>query len=306
MKYMKNSTEIQLDNTAVTLGKFDGFHLGHQKLIRELQAAGDHLTTVLFTFAVSPGKIFHTDWKEILSGDERLLKYQELELDYVVEYPFTKKVMQMEPQEFIEEVLVRKLGANTIIVGRDYRFGYQRSGTVEILDKYSGKYGYKLVILDKVQYKEEEISSTRIRECILSGDMEQANAMLGYPYFIYGEVVHGNMLGRTMGLPTINQIPSRQKVLPQGGVYASRVEISGSSYYGITNVGCKPTVKSDQSMTVETFIFDFAQEVYGEKARVELYKYIRPEIRFQGIEQLKVQILKDIEQIQTYFQKSFH
>lgn len=306
MKYMRNNINMRLCKTAVTLGKFDGFHLGHKKLMEELKNSSSHLQTVLFTFSTPPGKMINGEWREILSPEERRLKYKELCPDVVVEYPFSKEVMETSPEDFIRQVLIRKLDAKKIIVGRDYHFGYQRKGNVELLKKLADKWNYELKVFDKVLYENEEISSTRIKRCIEAGQIRKANAMLGYPYFVYGEIVHGNRLGRTIGLPTINQLVPEGKLLPPNGVYASAVTIEGNRYYGITNVGCKPTVKSDSSLTVETFLFDFDREVYGKQAQVELYQFLREEKGFSGMEQLKSQIQSDIAEIRKNFREIYN
>lgn len=305
MRYIKNNTDFQLNNTSITLGKFDGFHKGHMKLIEQVAAQSGKFETVVFTFSTSPSKNLSDYRGDILTEDERLEIYNNLNVDTVIEFPFDENVKHMSPEKFITEVLVKKLSARLIIVGPDFRFGYQRTGNVQLLEKMSEECGYALRIVDKVRYNGDEISSTRIRRCITSGEMEDVYEMLGYHYFVMGTIIHGNMIGRTISLPTINQIPEEGKILPPNGVYASKVLIDNKEYFGITNVGCKPTVKSDKTMTVETFIFDFDEDVYGKNAKVEFYKYIRPENRFEGLDQLKKQIMQDIEVIRQNMNNIF-
>ena len=184
MKLISNDTNFKLNNSVITLGKFDGFHRGHMKLIEELNNSENSLEKVIFTFATSARECLRISGKEILSDAEKKHVYSRLQVDIIVEYPFTGEVMHMSPEDFVEDVIVDKLSAKKIVVGSDYRFGYKRSGDIHLLRELSGKYGYELVILDKVMYRDCEISSTRIRECISGGNMKMAAEMLGYQYFV--------------------------------------------------------------------------------------------------------------------------
>lgn len=300
MNYINNKN-FKLNNTAVTLGKFDGFHIGHMKLIEELKKNRDDFETVVFTFDTSPLKFVGIDNKEILSKEERIQKYDKLEIDMVIEYPFDKQLMHMSAKSFVADIIKGKLDAKKIIVGKDFRFGHNRTGNVSMLQELSKIYGYELIIMDKVKYCDEDVSSTRIKSEILKGNMKAVCDMLGYAYPICGEVVGGRKLGREMGFPTINQCVAENKVIPPNGVYASRVMIEGKIYTGVTNIGSKPTVKNDKEITVETHILNFDEDIYGKKVCVGLYEYMRKEEKFVGLKELKEQIVKDKIKVEKYF-----
>ena len=295
MEYIAGSTDFHLKNTAVTLGKFDGLHLGHQHLIQlavSYQQQG--LTAVMFSFILHPGNILtEKEFEQIYTEEEKLARLNHCGIDVLISYPFTEEIRTLEPEAFIKDILVDQLDAKVIIVGKDFRFGYQRKGDIALLEKYQMTYGYQLIACDKRMWENHVISSSSIRKAISEGDMESANAMLGHPYSIRAEVTHGRKLGRTIGMPTINQIPSGTKLLPPCGVYASQINIHGEYYSGVTNIGYKPTVGEEETIGVETYIFDFDRDLYGEIVEVELYSYLRPEIKFGSIEELIAKMRED-------------
>ena len=185
------------------------------------------------------------------------------------------------------------MNAGYIVVGSDFRFGHGRAGDIYLLDRLSRKYRFRLLVLAKEQYEGRDISSTYIREVLAEGKMELAARLLGYPYFITGEIVRGKQLGRTLGIPTINQFPEESKLLPPDGVYASRVYLDGKQYDGMTNIGVRPTVENVQVRNAETCIFNFDEEIYGKKAKVELLSFERPEQKFASVSELTAQLHKD-------------
>lgn len=295
MKYITNTLDFVLQKRSIiTLGKFDGLHRGHQKLLNRVKAlkkAG--FDTGIFTFDVSPVmRLSDPSFKVILTNEERRCVAEKLGVDCLVECPFVPEIMHMKADDFIREVLVNQLKAAYVIVGPDFRFGYKREGTADLLIEKSNQYGYQVEVLDKLLDGQREISSTYIREEISAGRMEKANELLGYPFFVEGEIIHGRHLGRTIGIPTINQRPCAQKLLPPFGVYASITEIDGEPYFGISNIGIKPTV-GDKSPGVETYLFDVNKQLYGKNAHVSLYHFIRPEYKFNALSQLQHQIKKD-------------
>lgn len=294
MKYIGKTLDFSLPGSSVvTLGKFDGLHRGHQKLIRRMQETAEGRNTVIFTFDVSPVSVVrHCAVGGILSNEERQDTLERWGLDYLVECPFTPEVMRMSPEYFAELVLVKHIHAERIIVGEDFRFGFQRMGTPKLLETLGKKYGFFVEILDKELEAGREISSTWVRQELEAGNMELAGKLLGYPYYVSGCVVHGRGLGRTIGVPTINQIPPTGKLLPPKGVYASVTEIDGQTYQGISNVGIKPTV-GGETMGVETYLFDCSMNLYGKDATVQLLHYQRAEQKFASLEKLKEQLVKD-------------
>ena len=288
--------------SSVTLGKFDGLHRGHQKLINLIRREqGEKNRSVIFTFDVSPRSyILHSPPKYLLTYEERRELAENLGVDILAECPFTEALMHMEPEDFVKEYLAERLHARYLAVGPDFRFGYQRRGTPELLKELGRTYGFRTEIVEKEKYKGRDISSTFVREELEKGHIEEVNQLLGYTYFTKGEIVHGRQLGRTIGIPTANLIPPVIKKLPPNGVYITESLIQGKTYQGITNIGYKPTVK-ENFLGVETYLFSCNADLYGQEAEVRFYRYLRPEIKFSSLEELKCQMLKDIEAGKSYF-----
>lgn len=285
------------EKTAVTLGKFDGLHLGHKKLLKQVQkeqAAGK--TAAVFTFDIPPSCVLDGRTSGVLlTNDERRDFLARMGMDILVQCPFTKEVASIEPEEFVRRILLERMNAGFIVVGTDFRFGYKRRGDIALLKEMSEQYGFSLMVMEKEQYCGEDISSTYIRKMLREGKMEQAADMLGYPYFLTGTIVKGKQLGRTIGVPTANIIPDAKKLLPPNGVYASRIQIGREWYCGMTNIGFRPTVETEGEKNAETFLFNFDREIYGEYAVVELLAYERPERRFPSLSELTRQLQKDME-----------
>ena len=303
MRYITNTLDFQLEKrSVVTLGKFDGLHRGHDKLItRTLELGKKGYDTVVFTFDVSPlVKLGTRITRTLLTNEERKVLLERKRIDCLIECPFVPELIQMEPEDFMREVLAVQLRAAYVIVGPDFHFGYKRKGTPELLKKLGHRYGFEVEILDKEMEEEREISSTWIRETLREGRIEKVNHLLGYPYFVKGKVVHGRQLGRTWGLPTINQIHENGKLLPPFGVYASKTYINGEEFYGISNIGVKPTVEVPFA-GVETYLFECNENLYGKEAWVEFYHFVRPECKFDSVEELREQIQRDAQAGRNFF-----
>lgn len=285
--------------TVVTIGKFDGRHKGHQKLLRlMLEIKEKHgYRTAIFSFDMAPVALIKGTLPTVITtNQERRNNMEKMGIDYLVEYPFTKEVAHLSPEDFVKHILVDQMNAKVIVVGTDCGFGYKRAGDVTLLEEISSKYGYRLVVVEKQQDDNRDISSTYVREELNLGNIEKANELLGEPYAIHGTVVHGNHIGGSvLGFPTVNIIPPPEKHLPPFGVYVSRVWIDGVSYGGITNIGRKPTVGTPSPVGVETFIFDINQDLYGKNIEVQLLHFERPERKFDSLEELKQQLERDKE-----------
>lgn len=305
MEFYKNTTEISVGgDSAVTLGKFDGVHRGHQVLMEELFAAGQQgLKTVVFTFGTHPRAKMEGKAEELLMTSEEKRQYLESRgLDILIEYPFNDETCRISAEDFVRKVLVGQLQAKKIIVGTDFCFGYQRAGNVALLQQMSAECGYEVIIKEKLKTKEGiDISSSYIKELLRLGHMEQVNDLLGYPYSIQAEVVHGNHYGRTFGMPTINQVPAQGKLMPPRGVYVSKTVVDGTSYYSVTNIGVKPTIDGTYPVGVETYLHHFDQDIYGKVVEVQLYSYARPEMRFDSKEQLILQMQRDNQAALDYW-----
>ncbi len=303
MEYICGKTEFQYHNSCITLGKFDGLHRGHQLLFSYLyKYEKQGYTSVMFTFDYHPGNLFSDREIDLIyTEEEKKALLTEQGPQVLISYPFTKESASMEPEEFIRKVLIEQLDAKIIVVGDDYHFGRKRRGDIAMLREFSKDYGYELIVCEKLKFEGQEISSTRIRRELSLGHMEQVNDMLGHPYSIIGTVVSGRQLGRKIGIPTVNILPLPHKLLPPFGVYASKVKVNGNIYYGVTNIGCKPTVDQSGQVGVETYIFDFNESIYGQEISVELYTFHRGEAKFDSVEELQLVMEKDIEFAKDYF-----
>ena len=217
MQYIKGLDAFDGRNhTAVTLGKFDGLHRGHQKLLNRIMkyAQKEDCDSVVCAFDMD---------RDCLMTNEERRAFLEDKVDYLIEIPFTREMMEMEAEKFIDEILHKKLHASHIVVGTDFNFGHEKRGNHQMLEKYAAKYGYTVDVVEKAYYKDREISSTYIRELLLNGNVPLANKLLGYPYEITSVVEHGQHLGRTLGFPTMNLAPQEKKILPKYGVYGMAV-----------------------------------------------------------------------------------
>ncbi|MBR3810721.1 MAG: bifunctional riboflavin kinase/FAD synthetase [Agathobacter sp.] len=297
MKHITKTLDFKVEEpTAVTLGKFDGLHRGHELLMQNvLKCKKEYqVATVAFTFDMPPRNRVEDIVANVLTtNDEKQYIFEKQGIDYLIECPFTKEVMSMEPDVFIEWI-AHSLNMKYVVVGDDFHFGHNRAGNYHTLQAYEEKYGYKTIVLEKLKDSNRDISSTYVREMIADGNIQKANELLGYDYFILSEILHGKKLGRRIGIPTINMILPENKLLPPNGVYLTEVLVQGKKYMGVTNVGCKPTVSEERVVGVETYIDQFNQDIYGEKILVSFLEYIRPELKFDSIEELKAQMETDI------------
>ena len=306
MKIIENTTEFYIEEeTAAAIGKFDGFHRGHQKLLGQLkQQQKKGLKSVVFTFVPSPAAFFSKEpIRELSTLEEKRRIFENAGVDYLIEYPFYQEIADMEPETYIREVLVDRMHAKCVVAGEDVSYGRRGAGDYRLLRKMAPDCGYQVILIDKVLYDGKEVSSTYVREEVGKGNMELVTELLGVPYHVSGEIIHGKKFGRTIGMPTVNLQPSRDKLLPPKGVYYSYVYLHGKAGDGlydgkrlaaITNIGTKPTVDQHSVMGVETYLYDFDGDVYGEDMEVYLLKHRRPEMRFEGTDTLKAQMAADI------------
>lgn len=298
MKIIQSKTEFYIEQpTAAAIGKFDGIHIGHQKLLsRILQKKQEGLLACVFTFDPPPDVFFgfRTE-KELTTKEEKRLLFEKMGVDILIEFPLTAETAAMEPEMFVRQILAEQMHVRYVAAGTDLSFGKRGEGNSALLYQMQEECGFQTEIIDKVLWENREVSSTFVREAVARGNMELAEELLGEPYTVCGEIVHGNRLGRTIGMPTINQLPQENKLLPPFGVYFSEVEIDGNLYKGITNIGRKPTVNQGKGISVETFLYNFNQDVYGDMAQVRLFSFRRPEQKFADVEELKKQVKQDVE-----------
>ena len=297
MRYYTDINSYQeTEKTAVTLGKFDSLHRGHQKLISRVRdcAEKEKLKSVVFAFDMK---------KETLLTNKERRQHLEEQVDCMIQCPFTKEIREMEAETFIEKILVNTLHASHIVVGTDFYFGHGKRGDAGMLAELAQKYGYRLDVVEKELYGDREISSTYVREALEEGDAMLANQLLGYPYHMTGIVEHGRQLGRTLGFPTMNIAPKERKIMPRFGVYTCRILVDGMWYHGIGNVGIKPTVTDEPRLLAEVFVFGYKGDAYGKEIMVEFCSFVRPETKFCSVEELKQQVDRDIQSGKAYFRE---
>ena len=304
MQIIQKTTEFYIkEKTAAAIGKFDGIHRGHEKLLEKiLEQKKKGMKAAVFTFDPPPAWFFGREkTKELTTRREKEEIFEAMGIDLLIEFPLREETASMSPEDFVKEVLVQRMNVAYLAAGTDLSFGYRGAGNAKLLKELSGQYGFETEIVEKVCYNEREISSSYIREEIEKGNMENAAVMIGKPYSVSGTVEYGNQLGRTISMPTVNLIPEESKLLPPYGVYFSKVLLEDRYYCGVTNIGLKPTVSDKPVPGVETYIYDFEEEIYHKKITVFLEHFRRPEKKFAGVEQLKEQLMEDKKAGREYY-----
>ena len=287
-------------NAVVTIGTFDGVHEGHRRVIQQLidEAKKINGESVIITFHPHPRKVVHSSilgLRLITTLDERIQLLRSLGVDHLVIIPFTEVFANQLPEAYLCDFLIERFKPHTIIIGYDHRFGRDRQGDYKLLEALQEKYRYRLQEIPKHVLDNISISSTKVREAILKGDITTANHLLGYTFFFEGEVVHGNKLGRELGYPTANlKIQDEEKIVPGNGVYAVCVKTAGREELlkGMMSIGLRPTVNG-KTRTIEVNIFDFDEMIYGQTVRVYVKQFLREEVKFDSLEAMVKQIGHD-------------
>lgn len=291
----------EISNCVLTMGNFDGLHMGHRKVITELiQQAKNHKTEpVILSYLEHPGHFIHFKHPVPILTPRHMKKEQLIAtgVNQVYFLNFTAEVAHTSAYNFLKEVVVNYFNPKAIVAGYDSHFGYRREGSPEFLIKHEKEFGYQTYHIEPVYYQSEIISSSSIREHLCRGNISQANAMLVKPYCLYGTVTHGYKYGRSIGFPTINlNLSDAEQLIPKNGVYLSSLLIAGKQYFGLTNIGTSPTLKNMNQIEIETYILDFKNDVYEENIQLELLEYLREEKVFRSVEELKEAIAADIIQ----------
>lgn len=299
MQIVSGTEKFCLDGkSAVVIGKFDGLHRGHRLLLsRILEAKKEGLLAAVFTFDPSPAAFFSPQGsRELTTREEKRHFFGQLGVDVLVEFPLNRRSAAMPPELFIREILCDSMHAAFVAAGEDLSFGQGGRGGCRLLRAFQKQGGYRVEIVEKVMDGGAPISSTRVRDAVQNGRMEEAGRLLGAPYAIMGKVVRGRQLGRTLGFPTVNQVPPESKLLPPYGVYWSEVECAGGIFQGLTNIGVRPTVAKTEEKTagVETYLYDFRGDMYDSFLTVRLLSFCRPEQKFDSLAALREQLAKDI------------
>lgn len=292
------------EETAVAIGKFDGVHIGHRRLLEEiLTEKSKGKKACVFTFDPPPAVFFgKADEKELTTRDEKRALFERMGIDILIEFPMNEKTAAMLPQVFVTEILCSRMKAGLVAAGTDLSFGAKGAGNAALLRAMAAVCRLKVRIIDKITLEGKEISSTLVRSALEAGDMPYVEKLMGMPYMVSGIVQHGNHIGRTLGMPTVNLLPPDNKLLPPCGVYYSGVTMDGRYYKGISNIGYKPTVlESRKQLGVETYLYGYDGDAYGEEIKVSLYEFKRQEQKFESMEALKKQMQEDIAAGAAYF-----
>ncbi len=297
MLIVQNTEHFRIENpTILTIGTFDGVHLGHQKLLARLNELKQQhgLKTVVLTFEPHPRKVLFPEQKDlkiITVIDEKLYLLEKYGVDVTVVYPFNKAFSQLEVKDYLEEILLKQLNVKHLVIGYDHRFGKDRLGDINTLKEHATKYGFTIEEISKQDIDSMAVSSTNIRKAIEAGEIEKANAFLGHSFFLKAKVVKGKQLGRTIGFPTANlQTEGTDKLIPKIGVYFVEVFIDERKYFGMLNVGINPTTDTDNKIKIEVNIFDFEGDLYNKTITLNFIKWLRDEEKFNNLNELIAQL----------------
>lgn len=305
----------KLDHAIVTIGTFDGVHFGHQKIIRQLveRARQDQGESVILTFFPHPRMIIdpeNQDLKMINTIDEKAKMLESLGVDHLIITPFTRDFSNQNPEDYIKNTLVDNIGTKHIIIGYDHRFGKDRSGNLSDLKAAGKTYGFSVEEIMEQDIHDVAVSSTKIRQALLEGNVSLAADYLGYPFSVFGRVIKGDKIGRTIGFPTANLfVEETYKLIPSDGIYAVTVEMESAlpvadaklqTYKGMAYIGQRPTING-MTRNIEVNIFDFNQEIYGQDIKMNFLKFLRHDVKFTGLEALTIQLQKDKEATLAYF-----
>ena len=290
MKVFKNFNDYSAQKPlALSLGMFDGVHLGHKCIIDELKKIGaeNQLETAILTFWPHPRFVFNPneDLKLLNTLDEKKLLVDKYGINNLFLKEFDEEFRNLTGEEFVRQILIDKLNVKYLIIGYDHSFGKNKSGNFELLQKLSKELDFEVEQMEAINIHENNISSTKIRNALLAGNIVEANEMLGYSYSVSGKVVHGKKIGRTIGYPTANISTESIKLLPKKGAYIVEVYIKGQPYKGMLSIGTNPTVNGD-ALTVEVYILNFNEDIYDQEITVKFRDFLHEEIKFEGLEKL--------------------
>lgn len=306
MKVVNNYNDLSKEvYRGVALGNFDGIHIGHQSLISALlkECAEKDLESCVYTFSNHPLNVIKQTKAFPLQITNLHMKKQIFRshgIDLLFLDEFNEAFMNLSPKDFVIEILVKKLNCKVVVVGFDYKFGKMALGDIQLLKSLGEEHSFKVIVIDPVEISGVKVSSTKIRHFILNGEIEQANLFLGSSFTLAGQIVHGEGRGRQLGFPTANIAINIGQLIPQLGVYATKVNFEGKSYIGATSISSKPTF-GDQDVTVETYILDFSEMVYNKNIEIIFTKKIRDQYKFNNENELIKQIEKDIFDIKSIY-----
>lgn len=298
MKVYHNIDEVPyIGNAIVTIGNFDGVHLGHAQILKSLASTkAEGLQSMVITMWPHPRKILHPEsfgLRSLTSMDEKIALIRSIGIDHLLIVPFTLDFAKLTAKQFLEDILIAKIGIKKVVLGYDNRFGKDREGGLDFLAKNSLMLGFEVEEISKQEVESLAISSSQIRHCLLEGKLAEARSLLGRHYSVEGTVKEGNKLGRTIGFPTANiSVAFDEKLIPKNGVYAVWTYIGQAQFKGMMNIGYRPTIDG-HTLVLEVNIFDFDQNIYGQTISIEFVHYLREEQKFASLEALKAQLQID-------------
>ncbi|RXF69315.1 bifunctional riboflavin kinase/FAD synthetase [Arcticibacter tournemirensis] len=313
MKVYKHLNEFQKSNNAVaTIGTFDGVHIGHRKIISRLVEDARNMKgeSVILTFFPHPRMILHPEdesLKLITTIQEKTELIESLGVDHLIITPFTRDFSNLSPESYIEHILIERIGIRKIIIGYDHRFGKDRAGNFALLQHYSSVYNYEIEKIAEQDIHDVAVSSTKVREALLHGDVKTAADFLGYPFHLTGKVIKGDQIGRKIGYPTANLlVEEAYKLIPADGIYAATIEVAqlgttGNEWKGMAYIGNRPTING-MLRNIEVNIFDFDEEIYGKTLRLHFHHFVRGDMKFNGLDELQAQISRDKKSVMDYFE----
>lgn len=300
MKVWKNIREFKGINPAVTVGSFDGVHLGHLEVLKQLKqlAKQQKGESVVFTFSPHPVQVLKPDVPFIMltTIEEKIQLFEKAGIDHLIIFPFDKDFSNLSYSKFIEDYLIGMIHMHSMLIGYDNKIGRNREGDFGELVKLSKRFNFSIEQQTKLLVNEQELSSTHIRSLLNEGKLLESSKLLGYAYIITGEVVHGQHLGNKLGFPTANILPPKNKFIPANGVYAITVKYNGNKYLGMMNIGIRPTINDSATKPIiEAHLFNFNDTLYGEKITISIIRKLRIEYKFESIDALRSQLKKDKE-----------
>jgi len=308
VKIFQDLTAINsIPNPVLTIGTFDGVHVGHQKILQQVKKEAEKIggESVLFTFFPHPRMVLYPEshgLKLLQTQEEKMAKLERVGVENCIVYPFTFDFSRLSAIEFVRDILVNKLHIKKLVIGYDHQFGKNREGNIAFLKEICEVYGFEVIEIPAQDIDAVNVSSTKIRNAILDGDIAKANEYLGEKFELTGTIVHGQAIGKTIGFPTANiQVNSDLKLIPGNGVYAVDVSLKNSHYFGMLNIGNRPTVNDSADRTIEVHILDFSSEIYAEEITVNFIDKLREEKQFSDLQELQKQLKEDEKFIRTKY-----
>ncbi|MCX7745195.1 MAG: bifunctional riboflavin kinase/FAD synthetase [Flavobacteriales bacterium] len=308
--YRGQDYEISIRRPVVTPGTFDGVHIGHRKIIERIKQKANEINgeSVVLTFEPHPRLVLFPDDNQLrllTTLDEKLHLLEQAGVEHVVVIPFNLEFSRLTAVSYVENILVNKLHTQCLVIGYDHQFGRNREGSIEQLQKLAPRFGFEVEEIPPQDIDDIKVSSTKIRNALLAGDIQTANTFLTYLYNFEGTVVKGNQIGRTLGYPTANIQPTDTlKLIPGIGIYAVQIDIEGKKYKGMMSIGKRPTVEETDQVTIEVHVFDWSEDLYNQRIRIYMVAKMRNEEKYNSLEELKEQLILDEKQARELLKKN--